>query len=120
MRLLNKKVAEAPVPEFSVVFRFRAYSRRHETEPESISPQDVLRPGGRRARWLLRDGAVQRQSAVQRVAKIGILERRLLASKIEIQISNLGQPHTPVEPPVPCGSRHYYGAFWSWCSPVRQ
>ena len=67
--------AEAPVPEFSVVFRFRAYSRRHETEPESISPQDVLRPGGRRARWLLRDGAVQRQSAVQRVAKIGILER---------------------------------------------
>ena len=63
------------VPEFSVVFRFRAYSRRHETEPESISPQDVLRPGGRRARWLLRDGAVQRQSAVQRVAKIGILER---------------------------------------------
>ena len=48
--------AEAPVPEFSVVFRFRAYSRRHETEPESISPQDVLRPGGRRARWLLRDG----------------------------------------------------------------
>ena len=34
--------AEAPVPEFSVVFRFRAYSRRHETEPESISPQDVL------------------------------------------------------------------------------
>ena len=67
--------AEASVPEFSVVFRFRAYSRRHETEPESISPQDVLRPGGRRARWLLRDGAVQRQSAVQRVAKIGILER---------------------------------------------
>ena len=62
--------AEAPVPEFSVVFRFRAYSRRHGTEPESISPQDVLRPGGRRARWFLRDGAVQRQSAVQRVAKI--------------------------------------------------
>ena len=57
--------AEAPGPEFSVVFRFRAYSRRHETEPESISPQDVLRPGGRRARWLLRDGAVQRQSAVR-------------------------------------------------------
>ena len=67
--------AEAPLPEFSVIFRFRAYSRRHETEPESISPQDVLRPGGRRARWLLRDGAVQRQSALQRVAKIGILER---------------------------------------------
>ena len=35
----------------------------------------AIRPGGRRARWLLRDGAVQRQSAVQRVAKIGILER---------------------------------------------
>ena len=63
------------VPEFSVVFRFRAYSRRHETEPESISPQDVLRQRGRRARWLLRDGAVQRESAVQRVTKIGILER---------------------------------------------
>ena len=63
-----------PVPEFSVVFRFRAYSRRHETEPESISPQDVLRQRGRRARWLLRDGAVQRESAVQRVTKIGILE----------------------------------------------
>ena len=56
--------AEAPLPEFSVVFRFRAYSRRHETEPESISPQDVLRPGGRRARWLLRDGAVQRPWSV--------------------------------------------------------
>ena len=59
---------QASVPEFSVVFRFRAYSRRHETKPEGIPPQDVLRPGGRRARWLLRDGAVQRQSAVQRVA----------------------------------------------------
>ena len=35
----------------------------------------AIRPAGRRARWLLRDGAVQRQSAVQRVAKIGILER---------------------------------------------
>ena len=67
--------AEASVPEISDVFRFRAYSRRHETKPEGIPPQDVLRPGGRRARWLLRDGAVQRQSAVQRVAKIGILER---------------------------------------------
>jgi hypothetical protein len=77
--------AEAPVPELSVVLRFRAYSRRHETEPSCIiPPQDFLRPGGRRARWssqvptlhtkrrarwLLRDGAVgravQRQSAVQ-------------------------------------------------------
>ena len=55
--------AEAPVPELSVVLRFRAYSRRHETEPSCIiPPQDFLRPGGRRARWLLRDGAVQRQS----------------------------------------------------------
>ena len=54
---------------------FVLVSRRHETEPESISPQDVLRQRGRRARWLLRDGAVQRESAVQRVTKIGILER---------------------------------------------
>ena len=73
--LTHGRYDRGELPEFSVVFRFRAYSRRHETEPESISPQDVLRPGGRRARWLLRDGAVQRQSAVQRVAKIGIFSK---------------------------------------------
>ena len=48
----------------------------HESEPEGIPPQDFLRPGDRRARWLLRGGAVQRQSAVQRVAKICRISER--------------------------------------------
>ena len=43
--------------------------------PYEQRASSALRQGGRRARWLLRDGAVQRQPALQRVAKIGILER---------------------------------------------
>ncbi len=118
--------AEAPVPEFSVVFRFRAYSRRYETEPERAfhrkmcSGQEVaghagfflifmilllLRDGaffffipwkptdtrprdrcGRAQLVLLPSLAVQRQSAVQRVAKIGILERGPSLGRVELQL----------------------------------
>ena len=53
---------------------------------EGIPPQDLLRPGGRRARWLLRDVAVQRQSAVQRATKIGILERGPSLGLVELHL----------------------------------
>ena len=54
--------------------------------------------GGRRARWILLDGAVQRQSALQRVARISILER--------------GPPKPPLELVVSC----IFRLLHIWCT----